>query len=146
LLGFTVSLSIQKSTAKNCVNADSEISRQTVSLPIQKSTTNAAKNFVATNLEIGSQLLCRCRFRNQQPKTSSLLIQKSATKNFADANLEISSRTVSLPIQKSATKNCITVDSKINSDGGVISDLFGLYLLFFCVYIILWALFYFVTT
>jgi len=33
-------------------------------MPIQKS---AAKNNVATDLEISSQKPCRCRFRNQQP-------------------------------------------------------------------------------
>jgi hypothetical protein len=43
----TVSLSIQKSAAKNFV----------VALPIQKS---AAKNYAAADLEIGSQKLCRC--------------------------------------------------------------------------------------
>jgi len=43
-------------------------------LSIQASTT---KNCVAANSEIGSQELFRCRFRNRQPKTMSLPIQKS---------------------------------------------------------------------
>jgi hypothetical protein len=56
-------------------------------LPNQKS---AAKNFTIVESEIDSQKLCRCRFKNQQPKT--LLMQKSATKNFAAADSEIGSQ------------------------------------------------------
>jgi hypothetical protein len=47
----TVSLPIQKSTAKNSVAADSEIDSQ---------------NFSAADSEFGSQKVCRCRFRNRQ--------------------------------------------------------------------------------
>jgi hypothetical protein len=36
--------------------------------------------------------LCRCQFRNRQPITASLPIQKSATKNFVAADFEISSQ------------------------------------------------------
>jgi hypothetical protein len=39
------------------------IKQKTVSLPIEKST---AKNFVDADSEIGNQKLCRCRFRNRQ--------------------------------------------------------------------------------
>jgi hypothetical protein len=63
-------------------------------------------------------LQCRYRFRNRQPKTLSLSIQKSVAK------------IVSLPIQKSAAKNCVAADSK---NGGVISAL--LLFFFFGVYI-----------
>ena len=61
-------------------------------------------------------LQCRYRFRNRQPKTLSLSIQKSVAK------------IVSLPIQKSAAKNCVAADSK---NGGVIS---ALLLFFFLVF------------
>jgi hypothetical protein len=61
----------------------------------------------------------------------SLPIQKSALKNFTDADSEISSRTMSLQIQKLAMKNCVVADSEIGSDGGLISD-FNLLLFFWC--------------
>jgi hypothetical protein len=51
----TVSLPIQKSTAKNSVAADSEIDSQ---------------NFSAADSEFGSQKVCRCRLRNRQQKWS----------------------------------------------------------------------------
>jgi hypothetical protein len=81
-----VSLPIQKSTAENCVPADSEIgtqnfstadskiARQTAALPIQK----LAADYAAADSKFSSQKLCRCRFRNQQRETVSLLIHKSA--------------------------------------------------------------------
>jgi hypothetical protein len=49
----------------------------------------ASKNSFAADLEISSRL-CRCRFRNRQPKIVSLPIQKLATKNCVAADLEIS--------------------------------------------------------
>jgi hypothetical protein len=81
-----VSLPIQKSTAENCVPADSEIgtqnfstadskiASQTAALPIQK----LAADCAAADSKFSSQKLCRCRFRNQQRETVSLLIHKSA--------------------------------------------------------------------
>jgi 16S rRNA A1518/A1519 N6-dimethyltransferase RsmA/KsgA/DIM1 with predicted DNA glycosylase/AP lyase activity len=57
-------------------------------LPILKST---AKNFVVANSKIGSQVLCRCQSRNQQPQTLLLLIQKSAATNCVAIDSEISS-------------------------------------------------------
>jgi hypothetical protein len=47
------------------------------------------------NLEIGSQKQCRCRFRNRQPKTVSLPIQKSTAKNSVAADSEIDSQNFS---------------------------------------------------
>jgi hypothetical protein len=61
-------------------------------------------NYAAIDSGINNQKLCRCQFRNRQP------------------------RTFPLPIQKSTAQNYVTTDSKIDSDGGVISAL----LLFFC--------------
>jgi len=52
----------------------------------------------------------------------SLLIQKSTAKHYDVVNSEINSQTMSLSIQKSAMKNCVAADSKIDSDGGVISS------------------------
>jgi hypothetical protein len=49
LLGFILSLSIQKLVIKNAL------------LPIQKS----EANYAAADSEIGNQKLCRCRFKNQ---------------------------------------------------------------------------------
>jgi hypothetical protein len=66
-----------------------------VLLPNQKSVVNCA----AAESEIDSQKLCRCRFRNRQPKT--LLIQKLIAKKFVAANSKIGRKTMSLPIQKS---------------------------------------------
>jgi hypothetical protein len=62
--------------SKNCVTADLEIGGQTMPLPVQKS---AAKNYAAAGSEIGSKKLCRCQFKNRQPKTVLLPIQNSAT-------------------------------------------------------------------
>jgi hypothetical protein len=44
---------------------------QTMSLPIQESTSN---DYFAANSEIGNQKLRRCLFRNRQPKITSLPI------------------------------------------------------------------------
>jgi hypothetical protein len=52
LLGFIVSLPIQKSAAKNFVATDSKIGSKTATLPMQRSTT---KNYAATDPEIDSQ-------------------------------------------------------------------------------------------
>jgi hypothetical protein len=65
----------------------------TASLPIEKS---AAK-------------LRRCRFRNWQPETTLLPIQKSAARNCVAA------------VQKLAARHCVAADLEISSDGGVIS-------------------------
>jgi hypothetical protein len=81
------------------------------SLPIQKSAAklyrcrlkNQSQNHVAADSEIDNQT-----FKNRQPKTLLMPIQKSAAKNFA------------------------TADSKIGSDGGVILTVL---LFLFCVYI-----------
>jgi hypothetical protein len=70
-----------------------------VSLLIQKSTAK----------------LCCCRFKNQQPITASLSIQKSADKNFVTVDLEINTQIVPSSIQKSAANNCVADDSKIDS-------------------------------
>jgi hypothetical protein len=106
-----------------------------VPLPILKS---ATKNFVAANSEI-SRKMCRCRFRNRQPKALllpilklvastvalpiqklaakivPLLIQKAATKNFVAADSEIGIKIVSIPIQKLAASNCAAADLEIDS-------------------------------
>jgi hypothetical protein len=58
------------------------------------------------------------QFRNRQPKTVSLPIQKSTAKTFL------------LPIQNSAAKKCVAADSEIGSNSGVISALL-LFFLFF---------------
>jgi hypothetical protein len=60
LTAKTVPLRIQKLTVKKCV-VDSEIGSRTVLLSIQKST---MKNYVAANSEIGSQKLC-CFYTRQ---------------------------------------------------------------------------------
>jgi hypothetical protein len=62
LLDFTVSLSIQKSAANNCVAADSEISNKIVTTDLEIGN----KNCVAADSKIGS-------------KTAPLPIQKSTT-------------------------------------------------------------------
>jgi len=56
-------------------------------------------------------LQCRCRFRNRQPKTMSLPIQKLAAK------------TVSLLIFELAARNYVADDLEIGRDGGVILTL-----------------------
>jgi hypothetical protein len=66
-------------------------------LPILKA---AAKYCAVADLEIGSLKLCRCRFRNRQPKAFLLSILKSAAKNYA-AIEKLTTKTVPLPIQKS---------------------------------------------
>jgi len=73
---------IQKSTAKNFVVVNTEISK---------------KNFVAVDSEFSSQ-------------TMPLSIQKSTAKNFVVGDSKIDSKTTTLPIQKLATKNCVAVD------------------------------------
>jgi hypothetical protein len=55
-------------------------------LSIKKS---AAKNCVATDAEIGSLKLCRCRLRNWQLKALRLQILKSVAKYYAAADPEI---------------------------------------------------------
>jgi hypothetical protein len=72
-----------------------------VSLPIQKSTVRTTPLLIHKS----AAKLCRCQFRNWQP-IGQLLNQKSAA------------------------KNCAAADSKIGSDGGVIS----IYFFFFGVY------------
>jgi hypothetical protein len=57
------SLLIQKLAAKLCRCRFRNWQLKTVSLPIQRST---AKNCVATDSEIDSQKPCCCRFRNRQ--------------------------------------------------------------------------------
>ena len=69
------------------------------------------KNYVAINSKISSQL-CRCRFRNRQPKTLPLPIQKSAAICAAVGSQKLCRcrfrnrhpKTFPLPIQKSAAK------------------------------------------
>jgi hypothetical protein len=76
-------LPIQKSTVK------------VVLLSIQKSTTKtkleiSSENYVAADSEVGSQELCCCQFKNWQPRTMTLPIQRSAVKNSvaADSNID----------------------------------------------------------
>ena len=117
LLGYTVSLLIQKWTAKNyvvadskidsqsCITANSKIDSQTMPLSIQKS---AAK--------LRRCRLRRCRLRNRQPKNLSLLIQKltaqSASLLIKNSIVETTSLSIwkayknfSLPIKKSTAKS-----------------------------------------
>jgi hypothetical protein len=93
-------------------------------LPIQKS---AANNCITIDLEIGSQKLYECRFRNQQLKTLSLLIQRSGPKlccrRFRNrqpiiVSLPIHNRqlkTLLMSILKSAANNCVAVDFEIGN-------------------------------
>jgi hypothetical protein len=91
-----------------------------VSLPIHKSAANYViadleTHYVAADSKIGSQ------------KNVSLLIHKSAGKNFSPADSEINSqlclcqfrnrqpKTMSLLIHKTITKNYAAVDSEIDS-------------------------------
>jgi hypothetical protein len=108
LLGLTLSLLIQKSTIKttslpiqkstaNYAAADSKISDKTPSLLIQKSTIN----YAAADSKISNQKLCCCRFRNRQPKTFPLPIQKSAAK-LCRCRFRNRQPTVPVPIQNSA--------------------------------------------
>jgi hypothetical protein len=64
-------------------------------VPIQKS---SAENCVVADSEIDNEELCRCRFKNQQPKTVTLLIHKSIAENCDPADSEIGNQTVSLLI------------------------------------------------
>jgi hypothetical protein len=89
-------MSILKLAAKYCAATDPEIGSKIGMLPIQKS----ASNYVAADSEIGSLKLCRCRFRNRQPKALLLLILKLATK-YCAAIEKSTAKTVPLPIQKS---------------------------------------------
>jgi hypothetical protein len=75
-------LPIQKSTAKAAL------------LSIQKSTEKTkleidSENYVAADSEVGSQLCC-CQFKNWQPRTMTLPIQRSVVKNCvaADSNID----------------------------------------------------------
>jgi hypothetical protein len=79
-----VSPLIQKLAAKTCAAIDSGIGN--------------IKNYVATDSEVDSQKLCRCRLKNQHQKTVSPPIQKSAAK------------TMSPSIQKSTLINCVAAD------------------------------------
>jgi len=74
-----------------------------VALPIQRW---AAKNFAAADSEIGSQKLHRCRFKNQQPKTVSLPIKKSAARTAPLLTHKSAARTMPLMTYKSAAKLC----------------------------------------
>jgi len=98
----TLPLLIQKSTAKNCTVADSEISSQKLCCCLFRNRQwelrhyrpiNQKLNCAAANSEISNQL-GRCRFRDRQPKTASLPIQKSAM------------RTVPVPTHKLVAKLC----------------------------------------
>jgi len=125
-----VPLSIQKSTA-NYVVADSEIEKpKTEALPIQRW---ATKNFAAANSEIDSKKLHRCRFRNQQPKTVLLPIQKSAMRTAPLSTHKSKAKLCRcqfrnqqpirpLPIQRSAAKNCIAADSEIGNENCASTD------------------------
>jgi hypothetical protein len=42
--------------------------------------------------------MCRCQFRNRQQKIVSLLIQKSAAKNFVVADSEINRKTAAFSV------------------------------------------------
>jgi hypothetical protein len=74
-----MSLPIKKSTAKNFVATDSEISSKTATLPMQRWTTKkcaavdaeiGSQNCATADPEISSQVLCRCRSRNRQQRWS----------------------------------------------------------------------------
>jgi hypothetical protein len=75
LLGFTVSLLIQKSASKNCVAVDSEIGNE---------------NYVAVNSEIDIQTM-PLSIQKLTAKNFPLPIQKSVAKNYATADSEINS-------------------------------------------------------
>jgi hypothetical protein len=81
---------------------------------------SAANDCFAANWEIAAKLR-RCRFRNWQPETTLLPIQKSAAKLCRCRFRNQQPETASLLIQKSAARHCVAADSEIGSDGGVIS-------------------------
>jgi len=139
LLGFTVSLSIQRSATKKWVATDSEIDN---------------KNCVTTDSEIDSENLCHylfkkrqqklrwCGLRNRQWKTVSLPIQKLIAKlccrRFRDQQQKLCPcrfwnrhrKTVSLSIQRSAAK---TVLLPIQKSATMVESFLALLLSFFLV-------------
>jgi hypothetical protein len=100
-------LSIQKSIAKNCVAADSEIGGQKLFCYRFR---NRQHNCVAVDLEIDSQL-CRCR----QPKIMSLPIQKSTAKNCVATDSEIGIQKLFYYLFRIRQQNCVAADSEIDN-------------------------------
>jgi len=137
-------LLIHKSTAKKYTVADSEIDSQKLRCCLFRNRQrelrhyrpiNRKPNCAAANSEISSQL-GRCRFRDRQPKTASLPIQKSAMRTAPVPTHKLPAKlcrcrfrdrqpkTLPLPIQRTAATNCVAANSEIGNDGGVISVYF----------------------
>jgi hypothetical protein len=84
-----------------------------VPLSIQKSTAN----YVAADSEIDNQKLRCCRFRDGQPKTLPLLIQKSTAKNYTVVDSEIGSYKLRCCLFKNRQRelrHCRPINQKLN--------------------------------